>query len=254
MKRFVTPLLLTCLVLASCVSYRLVPQGGGDSEIRYDRGKAVLSQLKDRIGVAVSTEVVGNYVYFHTVVKNFLDNDLNVDDSGTQLSEDVPQDLYRAPLKVYRADEFYQMRRGQIIAGQVLMAISAAMATANAGRSSSYTSGYYSVYGQTRNDYYSGYGTYSASTYTYDSAKAAMEREIAFANVRDYVNGTNQELSFLQNTLFYPSTVGPGEEYYGIIVSELGQTKDATMNLTLEFGLVQFDFVFHKEQISYSGY
>jgi hypothetical protein len=213
MKRAIVLSLLGGVLLASCMTYRLVPQGGGESEIRYDRGKAVLSQLKDRIGVAVSTEVVGRYVYFHTFVKNFRDDDLYVDDGGALLSENVSRDLYQTPPKVYRAADYYKMIRGEIIAGQVLMAVSAALATSNAGRSSSYTTGSYSVYGQTRDNYYSGYGAYSASTYTYDSAKAAMEREIAFANVRDYVNDTDQELSFLQNTLFYPSTVGPGEEY-----------------------------------------
>jgi predicted peptidase len=81
-----------------------------------------------------------------------------------------------------------------------------------------------------------------------------MEREIAFANVRDYVNGTNMELEYLQNTLFYPSDIDPGNEYYGIIISEFGKSSDSAMRLSFSFADVPFRFSFEKQQIKYGNY
>jgi hypothetical protein len=225
-----------------------VPQGDEDTTIRYNRGNQIANALKDRIGVSVSADVVGNLIYFHIIVKNFREQNLYVDDASAQLTEEGLVDPFSGNRRVYRADEYYQKRQGEIVAGQIIMALSAVMSTANAGRSTSHTTVYYG-----RNRYYRGYGTYSYTTYTYDSARAAMEREVAFANVRDYVNGTNMELEYLQNTLFYPSDVDPGSEYYGIVISEFGKTDDSKMTLSLVFGNVPFRFTFEKQKLQYSG-
>jgi hypothetical protein len=241
-------LLVSCMVVASCTTFRLVPQADEDTTVRYNRGNQIANALKDRVGVSVSTDVVGNLIYFHIIVKNFREQNLYVDDTSAQLTEEGLVDPFTDSIRVYRADEYYQKRHGEIVAGQVLMALSAVMSTANAGRSTSHTTVYYG-----RNRYYRGYGTYSYTTYTYDSARAAMEREVAFANVRDYVNGTNMELEYLQNTLFYPSDVDPGDEYYGIIISEFGKTDDSKMTLSLVLGSVPFRFTFEKQKLQYGG-
>ena len=78
-----------------------------------------------------------------------------------------------------------------------------------------------------------------------------MEREIAFSNVREYINGTNAELDYLQNTLFYPSDVDSNGEYFGIIVADFGKAADTEMTLNMDFGGVPFRFTFQKQQISY---
>jgi hypothetical protein len=226
-----------------------MPLKDDKTTIRYDRGTPILYELADRIGVTVSTQVYGSHIYFHTIVRNFRENAIHAEDTSVFLQEHNAEGNENP--KVYRAEEYYQQRRGQIIAGQVLMAVSAALSTANAGYSTSRTSGYYSAYGQSRNRYYRGYGYYSATTYTYDSAKAAMERDIAFSNVRDYVNGTNQELDYLRNTLFYPSDIDSGAEYYGIIVADFGATSNSTLKLSMEIEGVPFLFTFQKEQINY---
>ena len=81
-----------------------------------------------------------------------------------------------------------------------------------------------------------------------------MEREIAFSNVREYINGTNAELDYLQNTLFYPSDVDSNGEYFGIIVADLGKAANAEMTLSIDFAGVPFKFTFQKQQISYGAY
>jgi hypothetical protein len=237
--------------LSSCVTYRLLPQADQDTSIKYDRGAPVLSALKDQIGVAVSSQVKGDHIYFQFIVRNFRDGSLYVDDSRAELSELDPVEIAPVNLKVYRADEYYQLRRNQVITGQAFMAVAAAMSTANAGRSTSYTRGYYSTHGHGRSSYYRGYGSYYATTYSYDSARAAMEREIAFSNVREYINGTNAELDYLQDTLFYPSDIESNGEYFGIVVADLGKAANSEMTLGIEFGGVPFKFTFQKQQISY---
>jgi len=254
MKAAYALLIAAFVTLSSCVTYRLLPQEDQDASIKYNRGIPVLSALKDQIGVAISSQVHGDRIYFQLIARNFRDGSLYLDDSRAELSEIDLVEIAPVNLKVYRADEYYQLRRNQIITGQVVMAVAAVMSTANAGRSTSYTRGYYSTYGHTRSSYYRGYGTYSATIYTYDSARAAMEREIAFSNVREYINGTNAELDYLQNTLFYPSDVDSKGEYFGIIVADLGKAANSEMTLSIEFGDVPFKFTFQKQQIPYGTY
>lgn len=240
---------LACLVMVSCTTFRLVPVGDAETTLKYNRGNQVATALKDRIGVTASADIVGHLIYFHIVVTNFRDTGVYVDDTSARLSEEDLLGSYSDNLPVYRADDYYQQRKREIIAGQVLMAVSAAMSTADAGRTTTRTT--VRTYGYSRHRYYRVYGTYTYTTYSYDSARAAMEREIAFANVREYVNGTNQELDYLQNTLFYPSDIAPGAEYYGIVVSEFGKTDDTTLHLDLEFAGVPFRFTFEKQKFQY---
>jgi hypothetical protein len=247
-------LIVTTVSLFSCATYRLLPQEDLDNTIKYTRGTQVLYALKDQIGVAITSEVNVDRIYFQLVVRNFRDSSLYLDDSSVKLSEIDATEAAPVDLKVYRADEYYQLRRKQIVTAQVLMAVSAAMSTANAGNSTSYTRGNYSAYGHTRNNYYRGYGSYSSTTYTYDSAKAAMEREIAFSNVRDYVNGTNAELDYLHNTLFYPSDIDSNGEYFGIVVAELGKAANTQMTLRMNFAGVPFKCTFQKQQVDYGTY
>jgi hypothetical protein len=251
MKAAYALFIVAFVTLSSCVTYRLLPQEDQEASIKYNRGAPGLSALKDQIGVAISSQVNGEHIYFQFIVRNFRDASVHVDDSSAELSELDPVEIAPVNLKVYRADEYYQLRRNQIITGQVFMAVAAAMSTANAGRSTTYTRGYYSTYGHSRSSYYRGYGSYSATIYTYDSARAAMEREIAFSNVREYINGTNAELDYLQNTLFYPSDIDSNGEYFGIIVADLGKAANAEMTMSIDFGGVPFKFTFQKQQISY---
>lgn len=242
---------LACVVMVSCTTYRLVPMGDADTELKLNRGNQVANALKDRIGVSASADIVGNLIYFHIVVTNFRDTSIYVDDAHAALSEEELLDPGSDNLLVYRADDYYQKRKREILTGQVLMVVSAAMLAADAGRTTTRTTERYSTYQHGRNRYYRVYGTYTYTTYSYDSARAAMQREIAFANVREYVNGTNQELDYLQNTLFYPSDIAPGAEYYGIVVSEFGKTSDTTLYLDLEFAGVPFKFTFEKQKFQY---
>jgi len=192
MKKLAYALVGLCLLVTSCMTYSITPRADSDNKIRRNRGTPTISAVKDKLGLAVSAEQNGNLIYFKLYVKNFRDDMVSVDDSVTSLTEGIATAPSAKPLKVYDADEYYKKRRGEIITGQVLMAISAAMSTANAGYSRSTTYGTYS-----RNDFYHSYGTYSSTTYSYDAAAAAMERNIAFSNVNQYVRGGNAELDFL---------------------------------------------------------
>jgi hypothetical protein len=254
MKALYALTLAAIIILTSCVTYRLLPLEDPYTSIKYNRGTPVLHALNDRIGVAVSSQVHGGRIYFQLIVRNFTEGSLHLDDASARLSERDATDIAPGDVRIYRAEEYYQLRRNEILTGQVLMTVAAAMSTANAGRSTSYSRGYYTTYGHTRNSYYRGYGSYSATIYSYDSAKAAMEREIAFSNVRAYINGSNAELDYLQNTLFYPSDIDANGEYFGIIVAELGKTENTEMSLSLDFGGAPFRFAFQKQQISYGAY
>jgi hypothetical protein len=192
-------------------------------------------------------------VYFQLIVRNLTDHSIYVDDSKISLTESAPQWIFPANVKVYDADEYLRIRQKQILAGQVMMAVAAGIATMDAGRSTTYTYGYYREYGYGRRSYYRGFGTYSYTTYTYDSARAAYERDIAFSNVRDYVNGTNRELDYLKDTLFFPSDIDVNGEYYGLVVADLGDPTDAMMKLRIEFEREHFDFNFQKSKIGYGG-
>jgi hypothetical protein len=137
-------LIVATVSLFSCATYRLLPQEDLDNTIKYTRGTQVLYALKDQIGVAITSEVNVDRIYFQLVVRNFRDSSLYLDDSSVKLSEIDATEAAPVDLKVYRADEYYQLRRKQIVTAQVLMAVSAAMSTANAGNSTSYTRGNYS--------------------------------------------------------------------------------------------------------------
>jgi len=187
--------------------------------------------------VAVSTEINGGLIYFKLYVKNYRSEAVSVDDSTVMLEESG------LPLKVYHAEEYYKKRHNEIVAGAVLMAVSAAMSTANAGYSTSTTYGSYS-----RNDYYhNSRGTYTSTTTTYDPTAAAIERDIAFSNVSQFAKGGRAELDFLKSSLFFPSDIEPNGEYFGIIVADFGRRESSTMDLTISFGGASFSFTFDKE-------
>jgi hypothetical protein len=250
MKPFVMCLIGAALLMTSCVSYQLLPQETDGNRIGYNRGAKILYANDERLTIATSAQVYKSLIYFSIVVKNLTDQNIHVEDRQTTLFEENEAGL-SSNIKVYKADEFYNKRRTEILTGQILMAVSAALSTINAGRSTSYTNGTYSIYGQSRTNYYHGFGTYNSTTTTYNAAAAAMERDIAFSNVRDYVNGTNNELDYLKNTLFYPSDIPPNGEYFGIIVAELGEEISARMTLDVAFDSSHFKFEFNKDQTGY---
>ena len=233
------------LLVSSCMTYRLTPLTDYETSVTLNRGIPMASAVKDEIGVAVSAEVKRNLIYFKVYVKNFRQDLIRVDDSSASLVENGSNSL-----KVYGADEYYKQRQGQIITGEVLMVLSAALSAANAGYSRSTTYGNYSY---SRNNYYRVYGTYSATTYTYDSAAAAMQRDVAFSNVNQYINGGTAELEFLKNALFYPSDVEANGDYYGIIVAELGEVTASAMDFSITLGGSKFRFKFNKEEVSYEN-
>ncbi len=238
MRRLAIPLLAASIFLSSCATYSLTPRSGSDEKIRYNRGIPTISAVKDGIGVAVSSEVSGSQIFFKLYIKNYRDEVLSVDDSAARLEESGTS------VKVYRADEYFKKRRNEITTGKVLMVISAALSTSNAGYSSSTTYGTYS-----RNDFYHhGSGTFSSTTTTYDPSAAALERDIAFARVDQYAKGGDAELNFLKNALFYPSDVEPGGEYYGIIVADFGERAASTMDFSIFLDSTPFSFTFDKEQ------
>jgi hypothetical protein len=239
-------IVIVVVLLSSCITYRLVPQETSGNRIKYDRGNQVLFAHDDKMAVATSAQVYKGRIYFNVLAKNLTEREMHLEDSGATLVE-IGIDGKSLPIKVYRAEEYYEKRKIEIVTGQVLMVLSAALSTINAGRSTSYTNGNYSVYGQNRNHYYSGFGSYNSVTTTYDPAAAAMEREIAFANVRDYANGTRQELDYLKDTLFFPSDVGANGEYFGIIVSDFGGSDASYMIFELGFESSRFRFEFNKD-------
>lgn len=240
-------------VLTSCVTYRLVPEESENTTIKHNRGAQTLMSGNDSIAVVVSAQVNQDQIYFQIIVKNLSDQSLYVDDSRIRLTETSPLGGFPAEIKVYGADEYLKMRQSEILAGQIMMAVAAGMSTANAGYSrttTTVTTGHYSSYGRGRRSYYRGFDTYTYTTYTYDSAQAAYESYIAFSNVREYINGTNRELDYLRDTLFFPSDIDPHGEYYGLVVTKMGEPAEALMKLSVEFGNMHFDFNFRKDQIN----
>jgi hypothetical protein len=240
-------------VLTSCVTYRLVPQESENTTIKHSRGTQTLMSGNDSMAVVVSAQVNGDLIYFQIIVKNLSDRSLYVDDSHIKLTETSPLGGFPADVRVYGAEEYLTMRQKEILAGQIMMAVAAGMSTMNAGRSTTtttVTTGHYTSYGRGRRSYYRGFDTYTYTTYTYDSARAAYERDVAFSNVRDYINGTNRELDYLRDTLFFPSDIDPHGEYYGLVVAQLGERAEALMTLSTEFGDLWFNFNFRKDQIN----
>jgi hypothetical protein len=203
------------------------------------------------MAVAVSAQVYNGLIYFNVLVKNFTDKSMYVDDSKAQLTEDDMGTGYHNAIKVYDADEYYQKRKSQIVAGQVFMVMSTGLTMMNAGRTTTTVREPIYAYGPGRHRYYRGFGTYTYTTY--DPGLAALQTEIAFDNVRTYVNGTNAELAYLRDTLFYPSDIDPKTEYYGLIIAEFGEQVESQMRLDLEFAGTPFTFVFQKAKYEYGG-
>jgi hypothetical protein len=207
----------------------------------------------DSMAVVVSAQIDQDQIYFQIIVKNLSDKSLYVDDSRIRLTETSPLGGFPADVKVYGADEYLKMRQKQILAGQIFVAVAGAMSTMNAGQTTTtttVTTGRYSSYGPGRRSYYRGFETTTYTTYTYDSALADYQREVAFSNVREYINGTNRELDYLRDTLFFPSDIDPHGEYYGLVVTKMGESAESLMKLSVEFANMHFDFNFRKDQIA----
>jgi hypothetical protein len=232
------------LILASCVSYGLIPQASDGVTIKHTRGEQSLIAVRENMAVAVSAQVYNGLIYFNVLVKNFTDKSMYVDDSSAVLTEDNAETGYANPIKVYDAGEYYDKRKSQIVASQVFVAVSTGLSLMNAGRTTTTVHQPYYVSGPGRHRYYRGFGTYTYSTY--DPGLAALQTEIAFSNVRNYVNGTNAELDYLRDTLFFPTDIDPKTEYYGLIIAEFGEQVESQMRLDLEFAGTPFTFVFQK--------
>jgi hypothetical protein len=252
MRRIRFLLFVPILALASCVSFSLIPQPTEGVTIKHTRGEQSLLAANENMAVAVSAQVYNDLIYFKVIVKNFTDKSFYVDGSRVQLTEDALGTGFSNSVKVYDADEYYHRRKEQIVAGQVMMVMGAAFSAMDARRRTTYVTETYPVYTRGRRGYYyRGFGTYTYRTYTYDYGRAALETEIAFSNVATYVNGTNAELQYLQDTLFYPADIDANSEYFGIIVAELGEQVDAQMRLNVEFAGTPFTFVFQKSKFEY---
>jgi hypothetical protein len=246
--KYVSVILAAALVLlfTSCVSYQMIPVQSEDTTIRTNRGSQILISSRDDITVAASAEVTGNRIYLHLLVGNNSDQFSRVNDDSVELVE-WSTESQRRSLHVYHADEYYQKRRKEIITGQVLMIASAALSSFNAGYSTYNTYGNYNYSGYGRGGYYSGFGSYSGTTTVYNPAQAALEREIAFSRAQNYINGSNSELEYLKNALFYPSEIPPHGEYYGIVVAEMGSSSSSQMEYTLAVAGERMVLRFNKE-------
>ena len=240
-------------VLTSCMTWQIVPQASENTSIKYNRGAQTLMSGNESIAVVVSAQLDREQIYFQIIVKNLSDKSLYVDDSHIRLTETSPLGGFPADVKVYGADEYLKMRQKEILAGQIFVAVMGAMSAMDAGRTTTtttVTTGHYSGYGRGRRSYYRGFETTTYTSYTYDSALADYQREVAFSNVREYINGTNRELDYLRDTLFFPSDVDPHGEYYGLVVAKMGEPAESLMTLSVDFADMHFDFNFRKDQIS----
>jgi len=238
--------LIFIMMISACVSYQMIPMESEDTSIRTNRGSQILMSSRDAITVAASAEIAEKKAYLHLLVKNNTDQFCYVNDNEVNLVE-LSEETGTRSLHVYHADEYYQKRRKEIITGQVLMAISAALSSVNAGYSTYNTYGNYSYHGYGRSGYYSGFGSYTGTATVYSSSQAALEREIAFSRAQNYINGGNAELEYLKNTLFYPSEIPPHGEYYGIIVSEMGGSSSSQMEYKLVIAGESMVLRFNKE-------
>ena len=240
-------------VLTSCMTWQIVPQASENTTIKFNRGQQTLFSGNDSVAVVVSAQLDREQIYFQIIVKNLSDQNLYVDDSHIRLTETSPLGGFPAEVKVYGADEYYKMRQKEILDGQIFVAVAGVMSTLDAGRTTTtttVTTGHYSSYGRGRRSYYRGFQTTTYTTTTYDSALAEYQREVAFSNVRDYINGTNRELDYLRDTLFYPTDIDPHGEYYGLVVAKMGESAESLMKLSVEFDNMHFDFNFRKDQIA----
>ena len=240
-------------VLTSCVSYQIVPQASENATIKYNRGQQTLMSGNDSIAVVVSAQLDRDQIYFQFIVKNLSDKSLYVDDRSIRLTETSPLGGFPADVQVYDADQYLKMRQKEILAGQIFVAVAGVMSAMTAGQTTTtttVTTGRYSSYGRGRRSYYRGFETTTYTTTTYDSALAAYQTEVAFSNVREYINGTNRELDYLKDTLFFPMDIDPHGEYYGLVVAKMGESAESLMKLSADFGDMHFDFNFRKDQIT----
>ncbi len=150
-------------------------------------------------------------------IKNLGEDLVNIADIDFYVEESIDLISWKE-LEVYTSKEYYIKERNEYIAGAVIMVLGAAANAASAGYGSSTTSG--TVYGNTRYGSYS--GSYSSRTSYYDPVAAELSNQRYSQMVSSYASTGKGWLEFLENNLFYSTTLSPGEEYFGLVFSRRG--------------------------------
>ena len=236
--------------LLSCTSFELIPDADLSTSgtiMRTERGQRSLVTAVDDFVVTIRPETVGNKFFMHVLIHNTGEEYVSVGEDMFSFIESKNESGPWKPVYLYTAKEYYNKREREIVAGRILTLVSAVLTSVDAGTSTSYTSGSYqsSTYGRRR--YYTSRGSYSSTTTTYDSTKAALERDIAFRNVREYTNSSQEELDYLKETLFFDNDISADSEYYGTVVMEQGSRTAEHYVFKMQVGNSAFHFQFRKQ-------
>ena len=219
------------LIISACSSVNLVRS---DIDIAWP----AVAEDND-VFIALLPEVHQNNIYFHILVHNGSDDSLEVTDEQFQFYQTDNRNSSLAEwekVKVYRASEFFEKRRQEIIIAELSNSGSGDNANKNYLQSS------YSTEGYRRNAYYTTSLGYYGSDDLIQRTSEALKREIKDREINMNVKETFVELDFLRGNLYFPSKVAPGADYYGIIVTDMGNINNSFYQLTIDTGYSKQNF------------
>lgn len=244
--------------LSGCATYVSV-QPSTDENVTYYSGRPIITSERPTSTVMVSPGQVvmekNKRVGFNVSVRN---------DSGETVEIDTPQIYASAgpdlPLHVYTYEEMVAEIKSQAMWAAVAAGLAAAgdsMQAANAGYSTTTTTGTYQGYG-TYNSYgtagstygtYNGSGTYYGTSTTYDaSAVAAAQAEANRNSQMRMAAIADQQASGMEmaETLLRRTTLEPGFSYEARLVVDAPKTLPGLVELSFKVGedihTVSFDY------------
>ncbi len=217
MKKYLYVMFISIMFVTSCTTYHFVPILNETIAIQNERGKSYPVYIDDKYGMIIMPEYKESELMLKITIKNTSTEKLSFSDSDFAVFASEDRIAWKQ-LKVYSSSEFYKKEKAEYTTGAVIMVLSAAASSYNAGRGYSTTRG--NVYGNTAYGSYS--GSYTSTTSYYDPTAAELASQRNAQMVSDYAQSGKEWLEVLENNLFYSTDIEPGKEYFGLVFSEKG--------------------------------
>ncbi len=235
---------LTLLGMTACTSYSSLQPAAG-TPVVYERGAPVMVST----GQASTVQLMPSHTEFETGerVSMWISVVNNADDAVDFDVTSVSASDASKTIKVIPYEQVVKEIRREAAWATVAQAMSAAgqsMQAANAGTSTSYTSGSARAYGSGG----SAYGNYSSVTTTHDPAKARAAQAQVDANNRARM----AEIAATQATsmewaeqLLRRTTVPPGESLTGALLFDAPRGEPKVMRIRVVFGADTHEFLWN---------
>jgi hypothetical protein len=241
MNKFSRLLLCTSVALVlfqSCSSYMFTVVDSDDTSALYHRGQAYGVSHTPDVDVISHADFDNGAIRFSLIIGNTSDEVVAVREGQISLYGSEYQSGPWYSIEVFEARSYFEKRRRQIVTGQVLMAVSAALEASTAGYSSGTVSGFSSS------------GRYYSARYTsYSPALASAEIDRISNTTASYIRGGNAEIQWLEDNLLFPSDILPEHSYSGFVFADDGDVDFLWYRLDLRFRDRPISVFFRKDEL-----